>query len=210
MQKTQGRLLDWHGSWRSSHITTFLRPPDIPFATPLPTSGITTPTHHSDVLFQPSLCASFDPVPIFLAPSFVPSIPHISGLGLTPDALPLTPVILTDLMSSWAAMAPTARRWTLDDLAARFTDIGFRAEATITTLPRYREYHERCELDESPLYLFESDFVEKTAGRSEPGMGDDYQVPECFTEDLFEVMGPQRPDYRWLVRTLSRDLAVRD
>ena len=41
-------------------------------------------------------------------------------------------------------------------------------------------------------------------------MGDDYQVPECFTEDLFEVMGPQRPDYRWLVRTLSRDLAVRD
>ncbi|KAL8290275.1 hypothetical protein RQP46_003214 [Phenoliferia psychrophenolica] len=117
--KTQGRLLDWHGSWRSSYIATFLRPSSIPSSTPLPTSTITTPTHHSDVLFQPSLCASFDPLPLFLSPSFHPSIPRLSGLNLTPSTLPTTPVILTNLMDTW--------------------------------------------------------------------------------EDLFEVMGDERPDYRWLI-----------
>lgn len=59
-------------------------------------------------------------------------------------------------------------------------------------------YHDACEQDESPLYLFESEFVEKTVGASE-GLGDDYEVPLCFREDLFEVMGAERPDYRWLV-----------
>ena len=200
LQKTEGRLLDWQGSWRSSYITTFLRPHTIPLVTPLPTSGITIPTLHSDVLFQPALCAGFDPLPTVHSPSFTPTIQHICGLNLTPSTLPFEPVILTDLMSTWAAMTPTARRWTLEDLAVRFSDIGFRAEATITTLPRYQAYHERCELDESPLYLFESDFVEKTSGVGGAGFGDDYEVPECFKEDLFEVMGSERPDYRWLVR----------
>lgn len=96
---------------------------------------------------------------------------------------------------------PSSRRWTLPQLAERFPDIALRAEATLTTLPDYSRYHDDCPQDESPLYLFESEFVKKTTGRNGPDLGADYQVPACFSEDLFEVMGSERPDYRWLVRT---------
>ena len=191
--------MNWHGSWRNSYIATFLRPSTIPESTPLPSHGITTPTLHSDVLFQPHLCAAFDPTTIFNAPSFVPTVPHLDGRLLTPDQLPTTPCIFTHLMDDWKSMDPTSsRRWELSKLVSRFPGIKFRAEATLTGLAEYQGYHDACEQDESPLYLFESEFVEKTIGRDE-GLGDDYEVPLCFQEDLFEVMGAERPDYRWLV-----------
>lgn len=110
-------------------------------------------------------------------------------------------------MDNWAAMDTSNssnRRWTLPILSKRFSNILFRAEATLTTLPHYETYHDKCEMDESPLYLFESEFVEKTMkDEKERGLGDDYSVPECFREDLFEVMGSSRPDYRWLVSLIS-------
>lgn len=109
-------------------------------------------------------------------------------------------MILTHLMDNWSSMDSTStHRWTLPSLSARFPTTLFRAEATLTTLPDYTTYHDACGLDESPLYLFESGLVEKTG---EGGMGEDYEVPTCFREDLFEVMGSGRPDYRWLVRPL--------
>ncbi|KAK4046305.1 hypothetical protein OIV83_006179 [Microbotryomycetes sp. JL201] len=110
------------------------------------------------------------------------------------------PVILTGLMQSWPAMEPGTRRWTLRDLAKRFPWTLLRAEATLTTLPDYVAYHDDCSQDESPLYLFESDFVQKTFGdKGEPSLGDDYEVPACFKQDFFEVMGDMRPNYRWLI-----------
>jgi oxalate decarboxylase/phosphoglucose isomerase-like protein (cupin superfamily) len=30
-------------------------------------------------------------------------------------------------------------------------------------------------------------------------MGRDYEVPEYFREDLFSVLGKERPDYRWVI-----------
>ncbi|KAM0749124.1 Clavaminate synthase-like protein [Meredithblackwellia eburnea MCA 4105] len=204
ISKTQGRLLDWYGSWRSSYVCTFFRPSSILDSTPLPTDHITTPTHHSDVLFQPCLCASFDPCSVFRSPTFVPSISRIDGRGLKPDDLPRNPIILTHLMEDWPAFAPSTspevmRNWTLPLLSSRYPTTLFRAEATLTTLPSYEGYHNQCEFDESPLYLFESGFVGKTAREGGSGMGEDYTVPECFQEDLFQVMGNGRPDYRWLI-----------
>lgn len=70
----------------------------------------------------------------------------------------------------------------------------------MTTLPRLLAYDEHSQLDESPLYLFDSDFVEKTQKHPRGGLGEDYEVPECFREDFFAVMKDERPDYRWLVR----------
>ncbi|BGP07373.1 lipase 2 [Rhodotorula toruloides] len=205
IQRTQGLLLRWWGSWRASYINSFIRPstessPAPTFEHPLPSSTISTPTLHSDVLFQPALCAAFDACSIFRSPSFVSSIPRMSGKGLSPASLPAEPVILTDLMSSWAAMSPSpSRRWTLDHLARRFPTQRFRAEATLATLPDYTLYHDNCPQDESPLYLFDSEFARKTEGLGGPSLGDDYEVPECFSEDLFSVMGDERPDYRWLI-----------
>ncbi|GAA5901323.1 hypothetical protein JCM6882_007747 [Rhodosporidiobolus microsporus] len=199
--KTEGRLLKWHGSWRASYIATFLRPSAVSADEPLPSASISTSTLHSDVLFQPALCAAFDAHTIFSTPSFIPSIPRIDGCGLSPSDLPHEPVILTGLADSWPALSSSpSRRWTLPDLAQRFPHQLFRAEATLTTLGDYTVYHDRCEQDESPLYLFESEFVRKTEGQEgKPSFGDDYEVPLCFSEDLFSVMGDERPDYRWLI-----------
>ncbi|BGP24048.1 transcription factor jumonji/aspartyl beta-hydroxylase domain containing protein [Rhodotorula toruloides] len=205
IQKTQGLLLQWWGSWRASYINSFIRPSadSLPAPTleqPLPTSSISTLTLHSDVLFQPALCAAFDACSIFRSTSFLATIPRICGKDLSPASLPAEPVILTNVMTSWAAMSPCAtRRWTLDCLSHRFPTQRFRAEATLTTLPDYTLYHDNCSQDESPLYLFESEFVRKTERLGGPSLVEDYDVPECFSEDLFGVMGEERPDYRWLI-----------
>lgn len=53
--------------------------------------------------------------------------------------------------------------------------------------------------DESPLYLFDRAFVERmgiVVGREEDG---EYWTPDCFGQDLFAVLGQQRPDSRWLI-----------
>ncbi|KAK4057778.1 hypothetical protein OIO90_000997 [Microbotryomycetes sp. JL221] len=195
---TNGRLLHWHGSWRASYVATFLRPKNTPLDEALPSDGITAPSMTSDVLFQPCLCASFDANTLF-GKYFVPTIAKRSGVGLTPADLPSEPVILTGLMDRWPAMQPGHRRWTLHHLQSRFPDTLLRAEATLATLPDYSGYHDQCGQDESPLYLFESDFVNKTESQGEAGLGDDFVVPECFRQDLFEVMGNMRPNYRWLI-----------
>lgn len=58
----------------------------------------------------------------------------------------------------------------------------------------------RNNTDESPLYLFDRDFVSKmnlTTNRDEPAPS--YWIPECFGEDLFAVLGDKRPDDKWLI-----------
>ncbi|SGY23679.1 BQ5605_C019g08967 [Microbotryum silenes-dioicae] len=215
IERTRGRLHRWRGSWRASYVRTFLLPPSESSDgdEPLPTSLITTPSHHSDVLFQPCLCAAFDPCRFFRSNNFVSNIPRISGKNLLPSDLPQEPCILTDLMTTWSAIDPTStHQWTLPRLASRFPNTLFRAEATLTTLPSYETYHDRCELDESPLYLFDSEYVNKTqsldAEGKNLGLGGDYEVPLCFGEDLFGVMEGERPDYRWLIVGPTRSGSV--
>lgn len=188
--------MDWRGTWKASFLAHEGRQRTA--------VDITTPALHSDVLFQPVLCANFDANKIFSSPSFSPTIERLDGRTVTPSTLPHEPVILTGLMSDWPATSESSSRpWTLAHLAKRFPDIAFRAEATLTTLPDYTRYHDDCAQDESPLYLFESEFVNKTATLEGYSLGDDYSVPTCFSEDLFEVMGTERPDYRWLVSAVS-------
>jgi hypothetical protein len=45
--------------------------------------------------------------------------------------------------------------------------------------------------DDMPLYLFDKDFL-----ATAPHLAHDFSVPAVFTEDLFSVLGPKRPDYR--------------
>lgn len=52
--------------------------------------------------------------------------------------------------------------------------------------------------DESPLYLFDRAFVEKMKIKTDKSQGGQYWAPKCFGEDLFSVLGDQRPDFRWL------------
>ena len=54
-------------------------------------------------------------------------------------------------------------------------------------------------VDESPLYLFDRSFVDKMDIKIGEEHGGEYWIPECFGEDLFAVLGSQRPDSRWLI-----------
>jgi Cupin-like domain len=57
--------------------------------------------------------------------------------------------------------------------------------------------------DESPLYLFDRSFVEKMNIRSS-GEGAHYWQPQCFGDDLFALLGDQRPDNRWMIMGPAR------
>lgn len=186
----ESKLRNWNGTWRS----TFLKRPS------LETDLIQLHEVYSDVLFQPILAATYD---ISLALGiekrsnpFRPTIQRIFADSNPPILLQRDlPQIITGLMETWSA-----RNWTLDSLATRFPKLDFRAESSLVTLPDYKLYHDRCQTEESPLYLFDSDFVEKTMGFDGQSLGTEYCVPEIFGSDLFGCLGSdQRPDFRWLI-----------
>lgn len=81
-------------------------------------------------------------------------------------------------------------------MLGKYGDVSFRAEAVDWPLKTYVEYM-RDNQDESPLYLFDRSFVEKMDIRV--GRDGHYWAPGCFGEDLFSVLGEQRPDSRWLI-----------
>ena len=81
----------------------------------------------------------------------------------------------------------------MDYLRQMYSDTTFRAEAADLPLKVYIDYM-NSNFDESPLYLFDRSFAEKMNLEA-----DDYQIPECFKEDLFTVLGTQRPDHQWLI-----------
>ncbi|KAI4158399.1 MAG: hypothetical protein LQ342_007485 [Letrouitia transgressa] len=104
------------------------------------------------------------------------------------------PFILTDVVHEW----PAFHEWSIPFLLQQFCGVEFRAEAVDWPLDTCIDYMNSNE-DESPLYLFDKSFVEKMGLREGKGQDGHYWVPECFAEDLFAVLGEQRPDSRWLI-----------
>lgn len=96
--------------------------------------------------------------------------------------------MLTDPVKSW----PGYQTWTIDSLLCKYGDITFRAEAVDWQLNTYGEYMKNNN-DESPLYLFDKHFADKTS------MGEEYTIPPLFAEDFFSVLGDDRPDRKWLI-----------
>ena len=103
-----------------------------------------------------------------------------------------TPFILTDVVPKW----PVYNEWLETALVAEHGDTLFRAEAVDWTLRTYLDYMKSTD-DESPLYLFDRDFVRKM--NLKVGHDGAYWPPDCFGEDLFSLLGEQRPDNRWLI-----------
>jgi hypothetical protein len=105
------------------------------------------------------------------------------------------PFILTKPVKEW----PAYQKWSLDYLLKHYADTLFRAEAVDWPFKTYVDYMKNSH-DESPLYLFDRAFTEKmniNVGRDAENAA--YWIPECFGEDLFDVLGDQRPDRRWLI-----------
>jgi hypothetical protein len=210
-----GVLTRWDGDWRRTCFALCLAPEEVVRACyadagdegmaaplPLPADDVRAPDLCSDVLYQPHLCAA----PLahhFLARGAAHTLARADARGMSAAAFadayaaPGVPVVLAGLMDAWPCMADPDASWSLDALARRFPAQPFRAEALRLPLPVYARYAAAAGAEDSPLYLFDAEFVRRSGG----AMGDEFEVPELFGEDLFRVMGPERPDYRWLVGT---------
>jgi len=101
-----------------------------------------------------------------------------------------TPFVLGSPIKTWRGY----KEWTYKSLVSKYGDIKFRAESVDWRLGDYVAYMEN-QCDESPLYLFDREFMEKTNGEMETG----FTAPQCFGKDFFEVLGDDRPDRRWMI-----------
>lgn len=175
--------LEWRGSWRASLLRSH---------SPLP--RIDCRNLFSDALYRPFQCTYASLTP------FVADIPQENQIARLPDLTAeqftghwsYRPFILTEPVKKWQCF----RDWDEDQLQQRFRDVRFRAEAVDWRLSNYVHYMNDNQ-DESPLYLFDKDFVEKMALQVGPNGA--YQPPPCFGEDLFTLLGEHRPDHRWLI-----------
>ncbi|CCG81004.1 putative F-box and JmjC domain protein [Taphrina deformans PYCC 5710] len=175
----------WTGSWRSSCLRT-----------PITKEGVQVSNVFSDLLFKPYLNTQIDlnhylPLP---KSNLIPRYEKMSLESFKTNHVH-RPFILTAELADWPAM----KSWTTEGLLDRYSGTSFRAECVDWSLKQYVDYM-RHNLDESPLYLFDSHFAQKTtqkeSGRS---LADDYVIPECFDEDAFKILGNDRPDHRWLI-----------
>ena len=72
-----------------------------------------------------------------------------------------------------------------------------------TTMAAYHRYC-RESRDDLPLYIFDPRFADKC-----PALLEHFSVPEHFgSEDLFSVLGADRPDHRWLIAGPERSGSV--
>ncbi len=209
LRDANGSLSAWHGNWRKTYACVFggCFPNSLCVSDESENVRVDAKGICSDVLYQPILCANLDVRSYFyLHSSRKKSRDNISRHSITVltveefvslYAETSTPVIIMDAMGSWPAY--TSQCWSPQKLLSMYRDQLFRAEAVDCSMATYLTYANNCPQDESPLYLFDSHFVEKTGGKTEL----EYAVPEYFSEDLFQYMSDERPNYRWLVCFLT-------
>lgn len=203
LQSTRGQLNTWRGTWRETYVEHLRAPNKSKQNDMAPALSPVKVGLYSDFLFQPALCAGFDPNTIYTTPSFKASIPYIDARTLKTSAdLPQGPCIIQHAMDDWAAFNPPPgqpqRKWTLSNLAERCPASRFRAEAVLSTLSNYATYARNCFTEDTPAYLFDSEFCSKAA-KENVDFEQDFKVPQYFSSDLFKVLQHQRPDYRWLI-----------
>ncbi|KAG8624862.1 hypothetical protein KVT40_006613 [Elsinoe batatas] len=191
----------WRGTWRSTFLDQDrAREPTVDCN-----------DLFSDVLHRPFYCTHIDLEP------YVSNIPSRNQILRLEDCTSDTifeadrPVILTAPTRRW----PVHTKWSIPFLLSQYPDVKFRAEAVDWPLATYISYL-RANSDESPLYLFDRAFATKMSlsipdstvshlydlPQPPPDLPPaSYWPPACFgsDQDLFSVLGPHRPDHRWLI-----------
>lgn len=175
--------LEWRGSWRASLLKVSPRLPKVDCR-----------YLFTDALYRPFQCTHASLTPFT---SHIPKCNQISRLrDLSIEEFASSwsdkPFVLTDPVKKWQVY----QKWDEKSLLETYGSVKFRAEAVDWALSDYVKYMNDNQ-DESPLYLFDRAFVQKM--ELEIGSEGAYEPPECFQEDLFVLLGSNRPDHRWLI-----------
>ncbi|KAM3339800.1 F-box protein isoform X1 [Capsicum galapagoense] len=171
--------LFFKGSWKSTFVGVGNR-----------TCGVKIRNFYSDYLFQSWLCANLEMKSEWLERDNV-----VRRKGVSVDEFvmnfeePNKPVLLEGCLENW----PALEKWNREYLIEKCGDVRFSVGPVEMKLEDYFRYADQVR-EERPLYLFDPKFVEKV-----PQLGKDFDVPIYFNEDLFSVLGYERPDYRWII-----------
>ncbi|XP_074353823.1 arginine-specific demethylase JMJ22 [Apium graveolens] len=184
LEKFGGDFL-FDGSWRFTYVKT---------CTPLVGKGgllgLKVKDFYSDYLFQSWLCANLEMRPEWLKRDNILRRRGISVNEFVRDfEEPNKPVLLEGCLDGWAAL----RKWDREYLVEMCRDARFAVGPVEMKIDDFFRYSDQVR-EERPLYLFDPKFGEKV-----PILDSDYEVPVYFNEDLFSLLGKERPDYRWII-----------
>ncbi|KAK9156943.1 hypothetical protein Scep_003517 [Stephania cephalantha] len=176
----------FNGYWKSTYVNAVC--PDFDFGN---VGCLKVRDFYSDYLFQSWLCANLEMKFEWLERDSIERRRGISVEEFVLDFEELNrPVLLEGCLERWGALDKWKDR---DYLIRECGDVGFSVGPVEMKLGDYFGYSDSVK-EERPLYLFDPKFVEKV-----PVLGSDYEVPEYFREDLFSLLGSERPDYRWVI-----------
>ncbi|XP_047338880.1 F-box protein At5g06550 [Impatiens glandulifera] len=186
LENYNGEFL-YNGSWKSTFIATFS--PSFSLSRSVPTC-LKVRDFFSDYLFQSWLCANLEMKPEWLERDNIQRRRGISVDDFVKNfEEPNKPVLLEGCMDNWVAF----KKWDKDYLVKTCGSVKFSVGPVEMKLDDFFMYSEQAK-EERPLYLFDSSFVKKV-----PELGSGYEIPEYFREDLFGILGNERPDYRWII-----------
>ncbi|XP_038697866.1 F-box protein At5g06550 [Tripterygium wilfordii] len=177
----------YNGSWKFTYVSAYDPEFDMSNAN---ISCLRVRDFYSDYLFQSWLCANLEMKPEWLERDNI-----IRKKGITVEEFvsnfeePNKPVLFEGCIDNWAAL----KRWDRDYLVEVCGEVQLSVGPVKLKLGDYFRYSDQVR-EERPLYLFDPKFAEKV-----PVLGSDYEVPPYFREDLFSVLGKERPDYRWII-----------
>ncbi|KMT11598.1 hypothetical protein BVRB_5g109130 [Beta vulgaris subsp. vulgaris] len=174
-------------SWRKTYISAHFPCFDV---SNIGSCGLSIRDFYSDYMFQSWLCANLEMKPEWLRRD---NIQRRRGISVEEFILnfeePNKPVLLEGCLDNWVAKD----KWDKDYLIEICGDVKFSVGPVEMKLEDYFRYSDFSR-EERPLYLFDPKFAKKI-----PKLGNEYEVPPYFREDLFSVLGEERPDYRWII-----------
>lgn len=178
----------YNGSWKTTFVSSCYPLFDVSCSAP---RSFKVRDFYSDYLFQSWLCANLEMKPEWLERD---NIVRKKGISVEEFVMNFEevnkPVLLEGCIDNWDAL----RKWDRDYLMKLCgDDVKFAVGPVEMKLGEYFGYSDQVR-EERPLYLFDPKFAEKV-----PTLGSEYEVPVYFREDLFGVLGNERPDYRWII-----------
>eukprot|EP01023_Acetabularia_acetabulum_P018056 TRINITY_DN19112_c0_g1_i2.p1 TRINITY_DN19112_c0_g1~~TRINITY_DN19112_c0_g1_i2.p1 ORF type:complete len:503 (+),score=77.97 TRINITY_DN19112_c0_g1_i2:87-1595(+) len=145
---------------------------------------------YSDLLYKPFICAHLDIPEKWLQKDNIERRSNLTLKNFRENfEIPNKPVVITDEIPKWTAF----KSWTWEYLTKKFENSTIHAGGYEIKFQNFLEYLQN-QKDEMPLYMFDKDFSKKV-----PQLVADYETPEIFPDDFFEILGQDRPDNKWLI-----------